>query len=512
MGAWTWCLLCASAVAGPVNWTMDPDLVPWETITVAVDGGRTPARSREDVQRRRARVNEFLQGSRTDRERAAAFAELGDLFRDEARLVLQQDAANPWRIPLRTTPAWLQLELALKWYDQSSDTAVISADSDGRLLLLKAVLRSRLGMGEPFDDYVTVIKNYRGTPYVEMAKLAVGDHHYRHGRLDKAEKAYRLVRTHRDVDLSSYARYRLASVYARRGDGDQAEQILVDLAKSERPGPLSDLLRDASRSALANHLAQHQSLPAMLDWLAGVCDPLDDACQRNTRQAAVDGYEQAGDERAAAWLRTVDAVPLVNADPSLRVALAGRMLADEPVIDVIFAGETLCPQADDACRAEVALAVAEYYEEIADPDGAWIMDYARLPRVPGRPDAARLSAALLTKPTSPEKELAAFEALCTKAVCAEVMRRHLRVSYGRLSRQMDAVWLQMVEHPPVVPGGEQNQRRMQDLVSQRASARESLDALEPNCVDAACRDTLFVTLASYYAETGQDRQASWLMA
>lgn len=504
----------ASAGQDVVSWTRDPDLVPWETMTTSGDPDRTPARTRADLTRRRAAVRSYLDtGGRSPKERAAALVELGDLFRDEARLVLQQDAADPWRIPLRTSPAWLQLELALRWYDEAQRTDRGSVDADGRLTLLKAVLMSRLGQGDSFDESVQIIRSYRGTPYVEMAKLAVGDHHFRRGSLDKARTAYRLVRENRDPELSGYARYRLASVHAALGDADKARVILEDLLDDDSPRPLMVMLRDAARSALANHLASEQSLTELLPWLAKSCPPGDDACVRDLRAAAADTYASIGDDRADAWLRTVDASPPLASDLATRMALARRMLADEPVYDVLFAAEDACAPDDPMCLAEQAHAVASYYDEIADPDGGWLMEYVRLPRLADAPEVQRLMARIARAPERPEAELADMEALCDDDACVRRLHTHLRVCWGRLSRLHDAAWLHFVDEPPPVPGPPDAELAAGRLVRSRATAREMLAELEPGCgSDTACVDELFEILVGYYAAVGQEREASWLIA
>ena len=251
-----------------VRWTRAPDLVPWETMTTSGDPGRTPAYDREQLRARRVQIRAALdKAGTTPTERAAALMELGDLFRDEARLVLAEDAADPLRIPLRTTPAWLQLEFALRQYEEATATDKGAVDGDGRLTLLKAVIARRLGEDDGMDDITQVIRSYRGTPYVEMAKLAVGDHHFATGDLDAARQAYRSVRGNRDPELSAYARYRLASIHARTGEADKAREILEELLEEKVPGPFSDMLRDAARSAMANHRASEDGLLELLPWL-----------------------------------------------------------------------------------------------------------------------------------------------------------------------------------------------------------------------------------------------------
>lgn len=499
-----------------IVWTRDPDLVPWETMTTSGDPDRTPARTRADLQRRRSRVHAFLDDTtRSQAEHAAALAELGDLFRDEARLVLQDDANDPWRIPLQTSPAWLQLEFALRWYGEAVEKDAGAVNQDGRLTLLRAVIASRLGQDESFDDYVQVIRSYRGTPYVEMAKLAVGDHHFRHGDLERASKAYRMVRGNREPELSAYADYRMASIHAARGEPERALPLLVALVESDRPGPMFAMLRDAARSAMSNHLAADRGLVEMIPWIAEACPPEDRACDRDLRSAASDTYARLGEDRADAWLRTVDALEPIRGQVATRVDLARSMLSEAPPMEVLLAAEGVCAATDDPCRAEAAHAVATFYDEIGDPGGAWLQSYVRLPRMNGRPDVHALTARIAREARPPSQELAEAEALCDGAdrACQALLRTHLRAVWGRLSRLHDAAWLGFVDTPPPIPGPPDAELTMKRLVRDRADARKALEELAPGCgTDADCRDELFELLVGYYAATGMENEANWLIA
>lgn len=506
----------ARAEEDVVRWTRSPDLVPWETMTTSGDPDRIPALDREQLRERRIQIHAFLdRGGLSAEERATALVELGDLFRDEARMVLTEDAADPLRVPLRTTPAWLQLEFAQKQYRQAADTGVDAIDRDGRLTLLTTVIARRLGESDGMDNASRIIREYRGTPYVEMAKLAVGDHLFAMGRLDDARSTYRSVRQRRDPELSAYADYRLASIYARTGDPDKARDILESLLQDKAPGPFPEMLRDAARSALANHRAAAGGLPELLPWLHGACATFDDACNRELRHAAAETYAERGRERADAWLRTVDAAPPVAGDLDTRQRLVAAMLDESVGADALLelAEETCAPERA-MCRAEMAHAVAAFYAEIGDPDGTWLQDYVRLPRLSDRPDVQKLTARIARSPRPPAEELADIEALCRDdARCTQRMHTHLRIVWGRLSRLHDAAWLHFVDEGIPVPGPPDIELRVRELVRARARAPEMLGELEPLCAGAsACEDELFELLVGYYAAVGQEREASWLIA
>jgi len=509
-------ILAAFAAPGEgLAWTRDPGLVPWETMTTSGDPARQPARTQADLTARRALVKATLdRGGLSRSDRAAALVELGDLFRDEARMVLEQDAADPWRIPLRTSPAWLQLELAARRYREALDLDPQSVDAEGRLTLLQAVIATRLGRDDRFEDYVRVIRSYRGTPYVEMAKLAVGDHHFRAGDLSRARSAYRMVREARDPELASYARYRMASIHAAQGEHDQAKELLTQILDRREPGPLLAMLRDAARSALANQLARELPLIDLIRWLDRACPAQDQACRRDVREAAADTCAAIGDDRGDAWLRTVDDVATLADDLDARLDLARRMLADEPVIDVLFAAEDACGDQHDSCRADQAHAVMQFYDRTADPDGTWLPAYLRLPRLPGRPEVQRLAAELARAPRPPAQELAAFEGVCAAqdTACAGTMRVHLRAIYSRLDRLHDAAWMHFVDEGLPAPGDRRIATRGRELVRARAPARDLLATFERACDDPACRDELFEVLVGYYVAIGVEEQAAWLYA
>jgi len=499
-----------------VRWTRDPSLVPWETMTTSGDPQRTPAFDREQLRERRVRIRDFLdRGGTTPQERATALAELGDLFRDEARLVLAEDAADPLRIPLRTTPAWLQLEFALRQYHEATATDAETVDADGRLTLLKAVIARRLGEDAGLEEMDRIIRTYRGTPYVEMAKLALGDHHFSRGDLDEARSAYVKVRQNRDPELSAYAQYRLASIHARTGEADKARKILEELLEDKAPGPFSDMLRDAARSALANHRAAEGDLLALLPWLHQACTTWDDACVSELRTAASDTFAVRGNHEADAWLRTVDASPPVAGSLERRLILARLMLDGASSLELLERAEDMCPPERAMCRAEMAHAVASFYAETGDPEGAWLQDYVRLPRLSDRPDAQRLIARLTRQPGRASAELEEMEALCTPDddACLARLHQHLRIVWGRLSRLHDAAWLHFVDEGLPVPGPPDAELRTFALVRERAKAPRMLRELEPLCAgDAICEAELFEILVGYYAAVGQEREASWLMA
>lgn len=510
LGLWATPGLAADAV----TWTRSPDLVPWETMTTSGDPDRRPALDRDDLQERRILLHDLLdRGQASPAERASALAELGDLFRDEARLVLAEDAADPLQIPLRTTPAWLQLEFALRQYTEAVAESPEVVDGDGRLTLLRAVIARRLGEGDGLDDAMKVIRTYRGTPYVEMAKLAVGDHHYAAGDLDAARAAYRLVRTQRNRELAAYADYRLASIYAQLGQTQKAREILEDLLEDQAPGPFPTMLRDAARSALTNHHAAESDLVELLPWMHEACSVYDDSCVSELRTAAADTYERRGKAEADAWLRTVDATPLVARDLDQRMRLATLMTSGAGSEALLEQAEDLCPPNRAMCRAEMAHAVSSFYAETGDPEGTWLQDYVRLPRLADRPDVQTLVARITRTPGRPEQELASIEALCEDDRCVRRMRQHLRIIWGRLSRLHDAAWLHFVEDSIPLPGPPDAELRARQLVRSRARAPEMLRELVPMCVeDAACEAEMFELLVGYYAAVGQEREASWLIA
>ncbi|MFK7927155.1 MAG: tetratricopeptide repeat protein [Myxococcota bacterium] len=512
----TFLLVFPAMASEPVRWSQDPSLVPWETMTTSGDADRAPAQSRDDLKTRRSRLRKALDtGGLSDRERALALTELGDLFRDEARLVLAEDAADPWRVPLRTTPAWLQLEFALRHYNEAVRSAPDAVDADGRLTLLTAVLLRRLGKDDGFDDVVKVIRTYRGTPYVEMAKLAVGDHHFERGNLDKARTAYRLVRNNRDPELSNYARYRLASIHALQGEADTARQLLEDLVEQPDEGALQQMLSDASRAALANHKATEQGLDELIPWMHQACAAQDEACARDLRSSAADTFHALGDLRSDAWLHTVDATPPVATDLAMRQRLVGLMLGDTDSMTLLTEVEAVCGADDDMCRAELAFSLSSFYELAGDPDGLWLTDYVRLPRLPRLPAAHRLVAQIAYKPQAPRVELSQMLALCADSDrrCPKRVRQHLRIVWGRLSRLNDAAWLTFVEQGLPVPGPPDAEILSQQLVAERANAATMLSELEPLCDnDAICEAELSEILVGYYAAIGQDSSASWLIA
>ena len=505
----------AGALDGDPGWTRDPSLVPWETMTTAGDGARQPARTAAEVARRRALAKTALDRAGTSNaDRARALAELGDLFRDEARIVLQQDANDPWRVPLRTSPAWLQLELAARRYAEALALDPASVDGEGRLSLLQAVIAARLDDEGTFDETVRIIRTYRGTPYVEMAKLAVGDHHQRTGDLDRARAAYRLVRGYRDVELASYARYRLASVHAAAGEHAAATGLLQEIVAEPNPGPLLDMLRDAARSALANELARDLPLLDLVRWIDGACPRDDHACRRDVRSAAADTLARARDDRGEAWLRTVDATPELAERLDDRLALARRMLADEPVETVLLAAEDTCSPTDDPCRAEQAHAVMRFYDLAADPDGGWLPSYLRLPRMRGRPDVQRAAATLARTRRPPSAELAAFETLCapSDAGCLATIRTHLRALYARLDRLNDAAWMRFVEEGLPLGDDSASAAHGQQLVRTRARAPALYRAFVATCADAACRAETIDLLVGYFVAIGEEDEADWLVA
>lgn len=506
----------AEEPAEGLRWTRDPALVPWETMTTSSDHERVPATNQKDLIERREVVKSSLARREiTDKQRAAALVELGDLFRDEARMVLQQDASDPWRIPLRTSPAWLQLELAARWYAEALLVHPQSVDGEGRLTLLQAVIANRLGKGDTFGNYVQVIRTYRGTPYVEMAKLAVGDHHFETNDLRRARAAYRMVKDNRDPELAGYARYRLASVHAALGEHDEARALLEELIQADSRGPLMNMLADAARSALANQLARELSLPEMITWLHGACPRGDRACARDVRAAAADTAARIGDDRADAWLRTVDAVSFPDDGLTDRLDLARLMLAEAPVMEVLFAAEGICGPKDMSCKADLAHAVMSFYDEAADPDGEWLKGYLRLPRIKGRPEVQRLTASIAQSPRPPEVELDAMEGLCppSDTLCKAELRVHLRAMWSRLDRLHDAAWLRFVDEPLPVPGGQRERSLAMRLVRQRSPASTMLRELSVPCAgDEACEDDLFEILVGYFAAIGEEPEAAWLIA
>jgi tetratricopeptide (TPR) repeat protein len=491
-------MLASPAIAEPVEWSLDPDLIPWETLTTVPDAGREPAGTLHEVEIRQADLNHRMESGAVGVE---VLVEMGDLFRDEARLVLTDDAADPWRIPLETTPACLQLELALEGYERARVEDERHADPDGRIALLEAVTRSRLGQTDTaLEAYANVIRSYRRTPYADIAKLAVGDLHVRKGRLDKARAAYKLVRNHKDRELRAYARYRLAHVFARMGEGERAVELLDPLSDTEGT-PLVSLIRDASRSALANHMADHLDLPEMIEWMDTTCAS-DEACLEELREASARSFTALGQISAGAYLLTLDRIAPLEHDVTARVELSALAI-DRPAAPIaIDRVERLCAEPDDSCRADVVHALAEYLEEIGDPDTMVVREYERLPKLSGRPQLSQELGNITRNRVPAAVALDRMESMCPDPACKTEVRSALIRAFDVTWRPNDARWLRMLAVPPPLPGPPAQQAS--------PSAQETLAALQPLRPHQDCVAETRSIVADVYANIGRDRDASWV--
>lgn len=509
-----WLAVPALAADG-LRWSRDPDRVPWETMTTVADHGRSPARTLADIEERRSLLQSRIDSGRLDRpDQAAALVEMGDLFRDEARLVLQRDAVDPWRVPLETTSAWLQLELALDWYERAMAYDAELADPEGRLTLLRSVTLQRLGrLDQAWDGYVTVLRTTRGTPWVEMAKAAVGDAHVRRTRNAKARQAYRLVRGQREPEIGTYARFRLAHLAALDGLSDEAIATLQELVGEAAPSPLLAMIADASRTALANHLAERLPLDELVAWSIDQCAEANHACHRDLREAAAETFERNGQDREAAWLRTLGAAALLRGRPDDRLALTRIATEDLDPDPALVLVEGRCDQVDDSCRADLAFELSGYFEAAGRPDGAWIRQYLLLPKLPGRPELNRELGRIARDEVPVEQAVARFDAACDEdRSCLAKRDPTLRRVLQLTNRERDARWLAFRARPPEVPGGSRAAAVMAEIVRNRASAREALDRLEPLTGDDAEAQQLRRTLVQYYDAIGLEDDSAWLLA
>jgi hypothetical protein len=343
----------------------------------------------------------------------------------------------------------------------------------------------------------------------------VADRDVRDGAVGEARSGYKSVRDSKD--LASYAQYRLAGLLAADGEADRARQMLQLLADDRSPGPFTAMLRDAARSALANHQATDRGLVQVIPWIDEICPPGDVACRRELRAAAADTWRRAGDVRSEAWLRTVDAADPLEGNPGVRLDLARNMVSGLPAFDLVMAAEAACSGPDGrevrpGCRAEMALAVGNFHDQAGDPTGSWIQGYARLPRL-DRPDVQREVANLVRQPGPPDRELAALDALCkpNEPACTARLHTHLRAVWSRLDRVHDAAWLHFVDSPPPWPGIDE--AVAQGLVRMRAPARTVLGSVDPACTrEPTCAQDIHPLMVGYYAAIGEEAEAAWLIA
>ena len=299
-----------------------------ETLATVIDGKRKQARSLKEIERRRRALLRSLDGIREPRETVESMVEMGDLYRDEARLVLVGEFDQEERLVLRTSPAWLQLEAALEWYRRAREAGpgVAEGLDRGRLALVEAVTLTRLGRSrEAFAAYANIVRSYRRTRY---ADFALGDHHVRTGNEVKGRRAYGVVAGSRDRDLDVYARFRLAHLDALAGDEESATEGLEKLV-GEAPGsPLQAMVRRGVLTALAVHRAEELSLTELVDWMEERCRSEHPSCVRELRAASADQLEEVARDRAASWLRNVDRLSFLvgRFETRRQVATYGRAM------------------------------------------------------------------------------------------------------------------------------------------------------------------------------------------
>lgn len=499
-----------SAQAESVDWTVDPVSIPWETLSMVPDQHREPARTHDQVHERMQAIQERLRaGDLGPNEHAQALVEMADLFRDEARIVISEDFHADPRIPLKVSPAWLQLELSLKWYRQAHDKHGATVDPDGRLALLRAVTNSRLGQdSNSLLSYAEVIRTYRRSPYADVAKLAVGDHHFRRGDTVRAAKAYRLVRNHRIRELAAYARFRLAHLEALEGDSDKAVGALAQLAEPMQGSLLEMMIADGARAAIGYHLAASAPIEDLVAWQAEACLDRGERCPDETREAAVTGYTAVGADNDAAWLGEMDRELARHVGVQRRIELAAHRHTDADTLGALGAVLEVCPVDDAECRVDVTGALADFYEEADRSEGAWVIDFQQLPKFKSRPDLDWELAKVAKERTEAHEALAALESKCGEDdACRETSRRHLLRAMELQWRGHDARWLRWVGMPPVVPGVPHEM--MVATVRDRATAE---DAVARMCGGSGCEPGTLDVLAAYYGDIGLEADARWLSA
>jgi hypothetical protein len=484
------------------RWSMDPGGIPWETLATVADEGRTIATTHEDVESRLRQTQEKLASpDLTHDERVRLLVEMGDLFRDDARVVIAEDfEANP-RYAFRTSPAWLQLELSLGWYEKARQEDAAIADVNGRNTLLMAALGARLEGSDTFDDVTSVVRTFRGTPYIDLARAAVGDHLLRVDDPERARAAYRGLRG--SNELSDYARLRIAEAGAALGEDTKVAETLVDLARNQDEALMTRMVAATARTALASQVAPSMTVSELIEWGRSLCGDLV-RCEREVAFAAADGYAAAGDDAAAAWLREID--PLVSRlAPGRRVELAVVAAGDWASEEVLRTMRSLCPADDPACRADAVHRVASWYEDAGIAEGAWIAELRRLPGFPDRPDMDdTLIDIVRNQPPAPD----ALSLLVTRCGvdpgCGERARAGLLAYYDGTWRAHDARWLRWVAEAPPFQGADPDAcgRIVRERLPPDAAIALLVD--DPSTTVSAARLRL---LAAYYRDIGEPAYA-----
>ena len=428
-------------------------------------------------------------------------------------MIIEQDSADPWRIPLETSPAWLQLEQALAWYDQALTLDNEVRDPGGRTTLLRALTLNRLNHHQQaFDELVLLLRTRKQPVITAMAILAVGDHHFREGRYKKARTAYRMVRKNRNAELAAYATYRFASCYAVNGESARAEELLHSLLEQPPTTPLLRLIRVASASALSNHVALYQPLKRWIELTHDLCEPGDDACRLDVRQSAIASYDERGQHHWSAWLSTVDTMPQLEADRSTRIQLA-EIGFNGSARDLLHVAESTCAQRDIACQREYSHQIARYHEAIQSPDAGWLIQYERLPKLAGKPAINQRLGLIVQEPENPRVELQELEALCNgDSSCLVDVRIALGRAYSTSWRLMDARWIYLLDSPVVIEGQPVATALLDQVTRLRLAGPEALDQFESSCDTVSCIASATEALFNTYEQTGQRKGVAFLLA
>lgn len=517
-------LWAASCLFGPGNalasdpgssfvWTRSAERLPWETLTRALDVERIPAADRQTLVARKQDIRPRLDDPRlTDSERAAALVSLGDLFRDEARLVLEADRTSDWRVSVDITPAWLQLEFALEYYDEAIALRPEILDTDVRFMLTRNLVARRLGQLERGPSSKRWIKMARGTPYMDVARVAVADSAYRDGDLDGARAGFRGIRRGRSPGLSLYADYRRADLLARSEELAKADSLLQAVIEAESVGVFYALLREEALSATADHRAFELGVGEVIRWLSTACRDGDAFCVLQLRYAASESMRRRRLVKEAEWLGTVDDLELLRSDIDFRVKLATFASQDARPADLLSMMLKRCPARDAACHITMVHSLWQYFAGASDARGDWLREYLRVPLMLERPEVQQLVRRYLIAPKAPLEELQAFDALCSEPACRTEVRRHLRMVWSRVGRLHDAAWLHFVEDGIPVPGPDEADLVARRLATERKGPREMIATLRGYCASEAEVQELLQLLVGYYAAIGADLEADWVVA
>lgn len=494
------CLMLVGSVRADegTRWSMDPGGIPWETVATVADDGRTIATTHADVEARLRETQERLAApDLTHEERVGLLVEMGDLFRDDARVVIAEDfEANP-RYAFRTSPAWLQLELSLGWYEKARQEDAALADVNGRNTLLMAVVGARLDGQDTFDDVTSVVRTFRGTPYIELARAAVGDHLLRVDDPERAKAAYRGLRG--SNELSDYARLRIVEAGGALADDGKSAESLVDLARNQDDALMARMVAATARTVLASQVAPSMSVAELIVWGQALCGDLV-RCEREVAFAAADGYLAVGDDAASAWLREIDPI-VTRLAPTRRAELAAFATGSEPSESFLRALRGLCSDEDPACRADVVHHAASWYEDSGNAEGAWIAELRRLPGFPDHPDMEDALIDIVRKqPSAPEALRMLVERCGADADCGERARAGLLAYYDGTWRAHDARWLRWVAEAPPFQGADP--LACARIVRERLGPDAAIALLvdDPAAPVVAARIRL---LAAYYRDIGE---------